>query len=450
MPHSIPCPRSSPALASVETVWRMADQLFDNDVTPAHALTKPITLRMPFVFYLGHLSSFASNSLLSTLSPRPKVNTKFDHLFSRGIDPNVDDPTQCHDHPAPPPEWPAWHEVVSYRDAVRAAVRAAAASGALSERRLTMVAEHEAMHLETLRYMLAQRLRLNCGPSRAGGAAWKESGVRPGDGIATAASPFAPEWMRVDAGTARTGVPPVEADAFVWDNEHDTKDVHVAAFAIARTATSVAEFAAFVRAGGYAAPALWEPGDWEWVRKEGMRCPATWEIGRGAHHLEGPWRVLTAGGKSSEQADVARMPASVSLAEARAYAAWRGCRLPTEGEWVRAAFGDVDAEAVHGAQALAVRAEPGAVETGMQSWCGAVGMVGNGWEVTTTEFAAFEGFQAMAEYPEYSADFFDGKHFVMRGASWATPGLLVRKSFRNFYQARYPYVFSKVRLVQSG
>ena len=37
------------------------------------------------------------------------------------------------------------------------------------------------------------------------------------------------------------------------------------------------------------------------------------------------------------------------------------------------------------------------------------------------------GFRAMASYPEYSADFFDGKHFVLKGASWATAAELVRR-----------------------
>ncbi len=51
--------------------------------------------------------------------------------------------------------------------------------------------------------------------------------------------------------------------------------------------------------------------------------------------------------------------------------------------------------------------------------------------------------------PGYSSDFFDDKHFVMKGASWATDRALLRPSFRNWYQARYPYVFAKFRCVRS-
>ena len=38
---------------------------------------------------------------------RPPFNAAFDELFSRGIDPDVDDPTHCHDHPEVPDRWPA-------------------------------------------------------------------------------------------------------------------------------------------------------------------------------------------------------------------------------------------------------------------------------------------------------------------------------------------------------
>ena len=44
----------------------------------------------------------------------------------------------------------------------------------------------------------------------------------------------------------------------------------------------------------------------------------------------------------------------------------------------------------------------------------------------------------MPSYPEYSADFFDGEHFVMKGASPATARELLRPTFRNWFRPRYP------------
>lgn len=75
-------------------------------------------------------------------------------------------------------------------------------------------------------------------------------------------------------------------------------------------------------------------------------------------------------------------------------------------------------------------------------------LAGNGWELTETPFAPFpKFFPYMASYRDYSRDFFDGKHFVLKGASWATSSELLRSSFRNWYQAHYAYVFTKFRCV---
>jgi formylglycine-generating enzyme required for sulfatase activity len=81
---------------------------------------------------------------------------------------------------------------------------------------------------------------------------------------------------------------------------------------------------------------------------------------------------------------------------------------------------------------------------GASAW-GVQELVGNGWEWTLSPFAPFNGFEPMPRYSGYSADFFDGRHFVLRGGSWATDAALLRPSFRNWFQPHYPYVFSKFR-----
>ena len=62
-------------------------------------------------------------------------------------------------------------------------------------------------------------------------------------------------------------------------------------------------------------------------------------------------------------------------------------------------------------------------------------------------FAGFPGFRPMASYPEYSADFFDGDHFVVKGASPATGRVLIRRSFRNWFRPSYPYMYATFRCV---
>jgi formylglycine-generating enzyme required for sulfatase activity len=157
---------------------------------------------------------------------------------------------------------------------------------------------------------------------------------------------------------------------------------------------------------------------------------------------------------------VASWPVYVSLAEARAYARWRGKRLPAEAEFHRAAYcgpdgretiypwGEAAPSARHGNFDFTdwAPAPVGSHAAGASRW-GVGELVGNGWELTDTPFAPLPGFVPMATYPDYSRDFFDGKHFVVKGASWATDAALLRPSFRNWYQAHYPYVFAKFRCV---
>jgi L-histidine Nalpha-methyltransferase / hercynylcysteine S-oxide synthase len=77
------------------------------------------------------------------------------------------------------------------------------------------------------------------------------------------------------------------------------------------------------------------------------------------------------------------------------------------------------------------------------------GDAGGLWEWTSTPLAAHEGFKPMDLYPGYTADFFDGKHNICLGGSWATvPRISGRKTFVNWYQHNYPYVWCTARLVR--
>ena len=136
-----------------------------------------------------------------------------------------------------------------------------------------------------------------------------------------------------------------------------------------------------------------------------------------------------------------------------------GLRLPTEAEYHRAAFGTPegrersypvgrDASAVRclatstsgdGIRNRSARIPKGASAFGVHD------LIGNGWEWTSTSFGPFDGFEPLPTYPEYSADFFDGDHFVMKGASPLTARTLVRRGFRNWFRPRYPYVYATFR-----
>lgn len=55
--------------------------------------------------------------------------------------------------------------------------------------------------------------------------------------------------------------------------------------------------------------------------------------------------------------------------------------------------------------------------------------MGGGWEWTSSALQKWDGFTPMSLYPGYTADFFDGKHNIVLGGSWAThPRIAGRKS----------------------
>jgi formylglycine-generating enzyme required for sulfatase activity len=78
---------------------------------------------------------------------------------------------------------------------------------------------------------------------------------------------------------------------------------------------------------------------------------------------------------------------------------------------------------------------------------GVHGMFGNGWEWTSSAFSPFAGFERFPFYRGYSADFFDGKHCVMKGGSPVTAECMLRPSFRNWFQPHYQYVYATLRCV---
>ncbi|KAI9776912.1 MAG: hypothetical protein M1835_005376 [Candelina submexicana] len=79
------------------------------------------------------------------------------------------------------------------------------------------------------------------------------------------------------------------------------------------------------------------------------------------------------------------------------------------------------------------------------------GDMGGVWEWTSSVLERHSGFEPTRSYPAYTADFFDGKHNVILGGSWAThPRIAGRKTFVNWYQRSYPYAWAGARLVQDA
>jgi ergothioneine biosynthesis protein EgtB len=411
-------------------------------VPPARMLDRPIAERHRFVFYLGHLEAFDSN-LLGSRIDGPHAPAGLDALFAFGIDPlGRDLPSE------PASAWPELSRIHAYVREVRHALDTTLPHALDAERfgerdddapetafLVDVAIEHRLMHAETLAYMINQ-----------------SSIARRVRGKAPAAMPTrAGEMRRIPAGSVTLGAARSLLRSFAWDNEHDAHRVDVGEFEIARCMVSNGEYLRFVEAGGYAERALWTGADWRWRERNAITHPAFWtDLDRHWY-----WRSMT---------ELIPLPLDwpvyVSHAEASAYARWTGLALPTEAQWHRAAFGTSDDDErpyPWGSAPPDARRgnfdfrslEPHSVDAHPDgdSAFGVRGLLGNGWEWTSTPFAPFPGFRPFAFYPGYSADFFDGSHYVLKGGSPLTAAPLLRRSFRNWFQPHYPYVYAGFRCV---
>ncbi len=421
---------SLPLLERLASARAESDTLFSH-VKSEYLYERPIRERHRIVFYIGHLEAFDRNLFNERLFDLPPIDSALDQLFAFGIDP-VDGalPSDV------PSDWPVLDAVRDYALRTREQVDRLMESVIPSDdttrldpasQLLNVAIEHRLMHVETLAYMLHQ---MPFDQKNAPPVPWAE----PDHGRRVVHS-----MVPVPAGRTELGMSG-ERGLFGWDNEFGEQQVEVPAFEIDRYMVTNADYAEFVEAGGYRQREWWRDADWAWKEAAGLEHPVGW-----SRDPEG-WRLRT---MFDDIALPLAWPAYVSHAEASAYARWRGLQLPTEAQWQRAAHGALPAASdnfdFRNWDPVAVDTTPESVST----W-GVEGLYGNGWEWTSTLFAPLPGFTPFPFYEGYSANFFDGQHYTLKGGSARTAECMIRPSFRNWFQPRYPYVYAGFRCVRGG
>lgn len=416
--------------------------------------SKPIDLRHPIVFYEGHLPAFSFNTLVKRGLDGRSIDPTLEKLFARGIDPH-ESATNA-ETASPSAEaltrggWPSRSEVQAFAAEADSRVIAALEHDDIEQpghplldgaEAAYAILEHEAMHQETLLYMW-HRLPLSAKRAPAGYTPQADGPVPHQFDVTVAPGP------------AKIGVGADDVE-FSWDNERPRTTADVGEFLIDAHNVTNEAFLEFVHAGGYKESTYWQEQDFAWITAHGIEHPLFWERQEGNADGAFMWRGMF---------EMFPLPMSwpvyVSQAEASAFARWRGRRLPTEAEYQRAAYGspsgderkfpwgDAAPDATRGVFDFESwdPAPAGSHAAGASGWA-IHDLAGNGWEWTGSVFAPFDGFTPIPSYPEYSADFFDGEHFVMKGASPATARELIRPSFRNWFRPRYPYVYAGFRTV---
>jgi len=391
----------------------------------------------PIIWHLAHIGVFEGYWLLQKLGGESCLDERYERIFDPISTPREDSKNL-----------PSRREMESYLERVRERVWRVLDQTSFDDKEpllkqayiFHLVLQHEYQHQETLAYLLHLL---------------EPSGkMRPGASVTVAAAPDGViqlqtrDMILIPEGEFAMGA---VWDDFAYDNELPARMVHVPAFRIDRLPVTNAEYARFVEERGYERRSLWSDEGWAHREREGWAAPLYWErAGEG-------WRERRMFEETELKPD--HPVTGVSWYEAEAFAHFAGKRLPTEAEWEKAASWD-EGKSVKRRFAFGdtLPADEGVANFGFQFWgttpvgsfpngaspYGCLDMTGNVWEWTSDKFEGYEGFNPFP-YPEYSQEWFDGDHRVLRGGSWATQSPLLRTSFRNFFRRHFRIAFAGFR-----
>jgi iron(II)-dependent oxidoreductase len=250
--------------------------------------------------------------------------------------------------------------------------------------------------------------------------------------------------VRVPAGPFLAGAP---ARGFAYDNERPRLEADLPEFEIDALPVTCGDFAEFVDAGGYRRREWWSASGWAWLRESGVEAPLYWTRDGRVRRFD-----------ETRAIDPTLPVMHISWFEADAYARSVGKRLPSELEWEKAAAWAPGASAPRTypwgeSEPTPERANldhtafgpvpAGALAAGASAY-GVLGLLGDAWEWTASEFSGYPGFEAHP-YREYSEVFFGNGYRVLRGGSWATRPRVARNTFRNWDLPQRRQIFTGFR-----
>lgn len=405
------------------------EQLFETLACDQAYFIKPISLRHPLIFYLGHTATFFINKLILAGLLQERINPEFESIFAVGVDEmSWDDLDDAHY------VWPSVAEVMAYRNRVREVVGQLIQAGPLTLPIgwdhpwwvILMGIEHERIHLETSSVLIRQHAIEYVTPHPA----WQPCRI-------TGAAPQN-QLIAIPGGAVRLGKDK-SSPFYGWDNEYGLHEHAVPAFQASRYLVSNREFFDFVEAGGYAVDSCWEAEGLAWKAYSRAAHPGFWIKGGGGE----AWRLRL-------MTEIVAMPwdwpVEVNCHEARAFCNWKktltgqALRLPTEDEWQRLHDYCGLAEIEPGISAPAnIHLDHYASSCPVSEFCHGelYDVIGNVWQWTETPIYPYSGFEAHPLYDDFTMPTFDGQHALFKGGSWISCGNEAQSSARYAFRRHF-------------
>ncbi len=403
------------------------EQLFETLTCEQAYFVKPISLRHPLIFYLGHTATFFINKLILAGLLQERINAPFESVFAVGVDEmSWDDLDETHY------AWPAVAEVMAYRTQVREVVRQLIQSAPLALPidwkhpwwAIVMCIEHERIHLETSSVLIRQHALEYVKPHPAWPAC-QTSGEAPKN-----------QLVDIPDGVVRLGKQK-SAPTYGWDNEYGRHEAGIAAFQVSRYLVSNREYLDFVEDGGYATEAYWEAEGLAWKTYSKAFHPTFWVRQTDVWHL----RLMT---------EIVAMPwdwpVEINFHEASAFCNWKkavtgqSVRLPTEDEWYRLYDFCNLTEIESGQPAKAnIHLDHYASSCPVTEFCHGelFDVIGNVWQWTQTPIYPYAGFEVHPLYDDFTTPTFDGRHNLLKGGSWISCGNEAQHSARYAFRRHF-------------
>jgi iron(II)-dependent oxidoreductase len=421
---------STPVVTALDEARRrtltLVAAVSDDDLERVHS-----TLMSPLVWDLGHIAAFEDLWLVHRYGGQPMVREDLAEVYDAFETPRAGRgelpflrPDEARDY------------LNGVRErAVEVLEERGSGDGTVSE----LILRHEQQHNETMLQTL-QLARLADYSLPAPERVTPAAPSRALTGL---------ELVEVPAGDCTIGA---REHDFAYDNERPRHRTDVRGYLIGQTPITNATYLTFVEGGGYERREWWSDEGWSWKEDYDITRPQGWTA-----DLRSEWRLSQCVPLHPDRPVV-----HVSWFEADAFARAHGLRLPTEIEWEKAATWDQeqqralaypwgDQPTVVGLHAnsdqLGQGPEPvGAFAAGTSPY-GCLGMLGDVWEWTATEFDGYPGF-CPYPYREYSEVFFRRGYRVLRGGSWATRPRVGTTTFRNWDLPQRRQIFSGLRIAR--
>ncbi|BAQ65929.1 5-histidylcysteine sulfoxide synthase [Geminocystis sp. NIES-3709] len=409
--------------------WETEDLLFKSILNPETFYQNPDSLRNPLIFYLGHSAVFYINKLviLGLLKDNQRINPDYEKLYEMGVDPETPKELQ---QAIASVEWAKVEQLWHYRHQAYETV-----INIIEKTPLTlpitpdsvwwgivMSIEHQRIHIETSSMLIRQlSLELVTKPSQWNYA--KSQGKPPQN-----------EMIKIEGGIVTLGKKK-DDNLYGWDIDFGEREVIVNPFEVSKYMITNGEFLEFVNNKGYDNQDYWDEIAWQWKHENNVIYPKFWRKSENNY----TYRLMF------DEIDLPLdFPVEVNRHEANAYCHYlskksgKKYQLMSEAQWQFLQQKSDDNVNDYNLNFKFISPHPvGSLEIAKNPQ-GIYDLRGNVWEWLEDIFTPLSGFKPHYLYPDYSATFFDNRHYMLIGGSWATNGYEATPYYRNWFR---PYFY---------